>query len=183
MIFVDGSVLQSVVGEAGAERAHAQAFFLRSLDLGIPIVTSAAALFEATVSFGEHGELRRTDGLMDLVRGRMAEIWPLEAEDFFHAQNLRYRFPHLHEAALIKLAACERRGVGGIQTFDGALRHASHQGSRGTRLTGRDRARPYRLAYAEKRRREGAEREGGVLPDPYFFEREPSEPREPPGSS
>ena len=153
MIFVDASILESAVGQAGGARDDAQEFFLRSLDEGTTLVTSAVTLFEITTNL-ETAKQARIEFLTELVLGRLREVLPLEAEDVFHAQRLRYRFPDLHESGLVKLAACWRRAVTEIHTYDGALRHASKAGRRGTRLTGRDRARMAQQAWREKQRRE-----------------------------
>jgi len=148
MIFVDTSVLDSAIGPAGSARDDAQQFFLRSLDEGIPLVTSAAVIFEVIVNLDPAMRVR-TDFLIDLIRGRLPEVWALEAEDVFHAQRLDYRFQDLHDSGLIKLAACWRRGVHEVYTYDGALRHAMNSGRRGTRLTGRDRARRAQQEWRE----------------------------------
>lgn len=156
MIFVDASVLEAAIRTADPRGDQAQKFFLRCLDLKIPLCTSAADLLDLTMA-GSGIDLPHCR-LFELVRGRMVEIWPLEADDILHADQMRPRFPKLQQRALVTLAACRRRGVGGIHTFDPALRHASRLGSRGTSLTGRQRARfaqiEWRAAREKERQRE-----------------------------
>ncbi|MFW6089192.1 MAG: hypothetical protein ACODAB_05530 [Gemmatimonadota bacterium] len=91
---------------------------------------------------------------MKLVRGRMCEVWSLEAADLYHAERLTFRFPDLHQSGLVVLAICWRRGVHEIHTFDDLLREAVKAGRRGTRLTGRDRARLAQQAWRERQWRE-----------------------------
>lgn len=150
VIFVDTSVLDGAFGTAGSVRDDSQEFFLQSLESGTTLVTSAVVLFEVVVR--EATPRVRTDLMVELVLGRLREVWALEAEDVFHAQRMRYRFPDLHDAGLIKLASCWRRGVHEIHTYDGALCYAANAGRRGTRLTGRDRARLAQQAWRERRR-------------------------------
>lgn len=154
MIFVDASVLESAIGPAGTAREEAQKFFLQSLDRGVPLVTSAVTLLEIATALESSAKSARSDFLMKLVRGRMHEVWSLEAEDVYHSQGLRFRFPDLHESGLVKLAACWRRGVEEIYTYDGILRHAASAGRRGTRVSGGDRARLAQQAWREMRNRD-----------------------------
>lgn len=154
MIFVDASVLRCAIGPAGDARDETQDFFLRSLDRGIPLVTSAMSLLEITAALDSAERCARGDYLMKLVRGRMCEVWSLEAEDLYHAERLQFRFPELHESGLVVLATCWRRGIHEIHTFDDILRRAARAGRRGTRLTGRDRARMAQQAWRERQWRE-----------------------------
>ena len=154
MIFVDGCVLESAVGAAGAPRAEAQQYFLRCLDLGIPLATSAAAVLQATTRFEAADRVDRIDRLLELVRGRCVDVWSLEFEDVCHAHRLRGDFPDLDERALVKLAACRRRGVAAIHTYDGMLRYASRLCAGGMRPTAADRARAFQRKWEEERRRE-----------------------------
>lgn len=154
MIFVDRCVLESAVGPAGAPRDEAQRYFLRAFDLGIPLVTSALAVLQATKAFESADRFGRTDMLLTLLRGRMVDVWPLEMEDICHATRMRRDFYELDEYQLVKLASCRRRGVAAIHTYDGMLRAASRLGSPGTRKTARDRARAFQREWEERKRLE-----------------------------
>src|SRR5690606_24109157 len=72
------------------------------------------------------------------ARGVLCEVWPLETDDIEYGLRLRYKFPDVDHATLIKLAACWRRNVDEIETFDPSLRRAIDAGARGTRLTALD---------------------------------------------
>ena len=72
---------------------------MKSLDEGAPLVTSAAVIFEVIANIDPAMQVR-TDFLIELIRGRLPEVWDLEAEDVFHAQRLEYRFQELHGSSL-----------------------------------------------------------------------------------
>lgn len=154
MIFVDSNVLLAAVGPEGPERRDAQGFFLQTLERRIPLCTSALAVLEVMDLCDRDRRLSRTDTVLKLVQGRFARVWPLEIEDLLHAHDRRTGFGHLVERDLVKLAACRRRGVGGVKTYEMPLRAAFKLGRRGYTRTARELAEAFQAAWEEERLRD-----------------------------
>lgn len=155
MIFVDSGVLLAAVGPEGPERRDAQAFFLKTLERRIPLCTSALVVLEVMDVCDRDRRLSRTDAVLELVRGRLARVWPLELADLLHAHDRRMGFGHLVERDLVKLAACRRRGVGATKTYEMPLRAAFKLGRRGHSRTARELAEAHQAAWEEQRLQDG----------------------------
>ncbi len=124
MIFVDANVFMYAVGREHPLRSEAQAFFLSALESGEVLVTSAETLQELLHAYLPVGRTGTLEAALTLAAGRMAQIWPIEADDVFLARTLMDRYPALGARDLIHLASCLRREVTEIKTFDRTLASA-----------------------------------------------------------
>lgn len=121
MIFVDTNVFMYAVGGDHPLRREARRFFENSLSRRIPLVTSAEVLQELLHAYLPVGRLETLDAALALAEARMVSIWPIEPEDVRLARVLIDRHAELRARDLLHLAACLRRDVERIQTFDRAL--------------------------------------------------------------
>lgn len=121
MVFVDTNVFVYAVGGDHPHRPEARAFFRRSVEDGIPLVTSAEVLQELLHVYLPMGRTETLDAALELARGRVAEVWPVEEEDVRTARGLADRHPALGARDLLHLACCRRREVDRVRTFDRAL--------------------------------------------------------------
>lgn len=124
MIFVDTNVFMYAVGRDHPLRSEARSFFLKSLESGETLVTSAEVLQEMMHAYVPVGRIETLDAALSLARGRMAQLWPVETEDVLLARSLMDRHPPLGARDLLHLASCKRRAVERIKTFDRALSSA-----------------------------------------------------------
>lgn len=99
----------------------ARSFFRRSIEEGMPLVTSAQVIQELLHAYLPAGRLADFDAALELARARTTEIWPVVPEDVILARDLVSRHPSLSALDLLHLACCLRRDVERIQTFDRAL--------------------------------------------------------------
>lgn len=150
MIYVDADVLEAAVGASGWRRQHARGFFLRCLEHGTPLCTSALVLYELAAGCRRDGLWGRSAAVRMLVRGRIQRVMTLEADDVHRADRLRYSLPLLTERGLLTFAICQRRGVGAVATFDRELRRTFKYGALGMKQTAAEIAR----IHQEKWRRE-----------------------------
>lgn len=121
MIFVDTNVFMYAVGREHPLREPARAFFLEALEERRVLVTSAEVLQELLHVYLAAGRLETLDAALSLARGRMASIWSIESDDVDLARALVTRHAGLHARDLIHVAACVRRGVERVKTFDRSL--------------------------------------------------------------
>jgi uncharacterized protein len=121
MIFVDTNVIMYAVGREHPLREEAQGFFLNTLDAGEVLVSSAEVLQELLHAYIPVNRLATLDAAMELARGRLGAIWPVEREDVETARSLAERHAGLGARDLLHLACCTRRGVDRIKTFDRGL--------------------------------------------------------------
>ena len=121
MIFVDTNVFMYAVGRDHPLKSEARSFFLKSLESGETLVTSAEVLQELLHAYVPVGRIGTLDAALALARRRMAQLWPVEAEDVLLARSLLDRYPALGARDLLHLASCKRREVERIKTFDRAL--------------------------------------------------------------
>lgn len=121
MIFVDTDVFMYAVGREHVLRESARAFFFEALDSGEVLVTSAEVLQELLHAYLPVDRRGTLDAALALVKGRIREIWSLEAEDVRMARALVERHPTLGARDLVHLACCERRGVDRVKSFDRRL--------------------------------------------------------------
>lgn len=121
MIFVDTNVFMYAVGREHALRDPARAFFYEALETGDVLVTSAEVLQELLHVYLPVGRHETLDAALELVDGRVREIWSLEEEDVRLARALVERHPTLGARDLVHLACCQRRGVDRVRSFDRGL--------------------------------------------------------------
>lgn len=121
MIFVDTSVLIYAVGAEHPHRAEAREFFRRSVREELTLVTSAKVLQELVDAYVVADRTDTLDAALTLADGRIAKVWPVEAEDVRLARMLAERFPALGARDLLHVASCRRRDVTRLKTFDRAL--------------------------------------------------------------
>lgn len=130
MIFVDTNVVMYAVGRPHALREPARRVFLEhARERAAPLCTSAEVLQELLHAYLPAGRVETLDAALALVRARVAEIWPVEAEDVETARGLATRHPALGARDLLHLACCLRRGVRQVHTFDRALAAAAARAS------------------------------------------------------
>lgn len=132
MTFVDTNVLMYAVGRAHPLREPARDFFREQLDSREPLVTSAEVLQELMHAYVPVNRIDTLDAALALVHGRIGTIWSVEPEDVELARDLLDRHAHLGARDLLHLAACTRRGVRKIKTFDRALAAVFASGLRGS---------------------------------------------------
>lgn len=123
MIFVDTNVFMYAVGRDHPLRRPARDFFEDSMEHEERLATSAEVIQELLHAYLPVGRLATLDSALTLVRS-LAERWPVEPADVFHARSLHHRHPGLGARDLLHLASCQRRGVTDIKTFDRALESA-----------------------------------------------------------
>jgi predicted nucleic acid-binding protein len=121
VIFVDTNVLMFAVGREHPLREEARAFFVSALESGEVLVTSAEVLQELLHAYLPVSREATLDAALALAQGRMAQLWPVEAEDVMLARALLDRHPGLGARDLLHLASCHRRDVKQIKTFDRGL--------------------------------------------------------------
>lgn len=121
MIFVDTSVLIYAVGAEHPHRAEAREFFRHSVREELTLVTSAKVLQELVDAYVVADRTDTLDAALTLADGRIAKVWPVEAEDVRLARMLAERFPALGARDLLHMASCRRRDVTRLKTFDRAL--------------------------------------------------------------
>ncbi|MFH1764840.1 MAG: type II toxin-antitoxin system VapC family toxin [Gemmatimonadota bacterium] len=121
MIFVDTNVLMYAVGREHPLREEAREFFLSALESGEVLVSSAEVLQELLHAYLPVGREATLDAALALAQGRLAQVWPVEAEDVILARTLVDRHPGLGARDLLHLACCHRREVRRVKTFDRGL--------------------------------------------------------------
>lgn len=121
MTFVDANVLMYAVGRDHPLKGEARAVLQAALESGTPLVTSTEVLQELLHAYLPVGRPDTLDAALELARSRMAEVWPVEAEDVELARSLVERHPALGARDLLHRASCLRRGVTRIHTFDRGL--------------------------------------------------------------
>jgi len=121
VIFVDTNVFMYAVGREHPLRDEARAFFITSLAVGDVLVTSAEVLQELLHAYLPVNRLDTLDAALELARGRVSTIWPVERDDVEMGRTLIDRHPALGARDLVHLACCTRRGVRRVKTFDRAL--------------------------------------------------------------
>ena len=118
MILVDTNVIMHAVGGL---RREARAFFASALERRERLATSAAVLQELLHAYLPVNRLATVDAALMLAEARIAELWPVEADDVRLARALVTRYPGLGARDLLHLACCKRRDVAEIKTFDRGL--------------------------------------------------------------
>jgi len=121
VIFVDTNVLMYAVGKEDPLREEAREFFINAVESREVLVSSAETIQELLHAFLPVGREATLDAALNLARGRLAQVWPVEVEDVFLARTLVDRHPGLGARDLLHLASCQRRQVKRIKTFDRAL--------------------------------------------------------------
>lgn len=121
MIFVDTNVFMYAVGREHPLREEARQFFLSALESGEVLVSSAEVLQELLHAYMPVGRGSTLDASLTLAQGRLAQVWPVEAEDVLLARALVDRHPGLGARDLLHLASCHRRQVKRVKTFDRGL--------------------------------------------------------------
>jgi hypothetical protein len=121
VIFVDTNVFMYAVGGEHPLRDRAQRFFLESMAVARPRVTSAEVLQELLHAYIPVRRFATLDGALTLVDNVITTVWPVEDEDVRLARLLAGSQPGLSARDLIHIACCRRRNVTAIQTFDGGL--------------------------------------------------------------
>lgn len=121
MTFVDTNVFMYAVGREHPLREPARRFFMEAAETGRVLVTSAEVLQELLHVYLPADRLETLDAAFTLARGRIAAVWPVEAEDVEMARILVTRHPGLYARDLLHVASCVRRGVEQVMTFDRAL--------------------------------------------------------------
>ena len=121
MVFVDTNVFMYFVGADHPRRDEARAFFLKSREGDIRLVTSAEVLQEILHRYLRAGRSRVANAAFDLVHATVSEVWPIERRDVDMARGLANRHPGLEARDLVHLACCIRRRPGRLVTFDRAL--------------------------------------------------------------
>jgi len=121
VIFVDTNVLMYAVGKEHPLREEAREFFINAVESREVLVSSAETIQELLHAFLPVGREATLDAALNLARGRLAQVWPVEVEDVFLARTLVDRHPGLGARDLLHLASCQRRQVKRIKTFDRAL--------------------------------------------------------------
>jgi uncharacterized protein len=120
MIFVDTNMFMYAVGRDHPLRTPARDFFEHSVEHEDRLVTSAEVIQELLHAYLPVGRIATLDAALTLARS-LAESWPVEPADVFHARSLHNRHPGLGARDLLHLACCQRRGVTRIKTFDRGL--------------------------------------------------------------
>ena len=121
MIFVDTNVLMYAVGAEHPHRPEARAFFHRSIRDDLPLATSAEVLQELLHAYLPVDRTETLDAALELASGRIATVWSVEEEDVLLARSLADEHPALGARDLLHLAACRRREVDDVKTFDRGL--------------------------------------------------------------
>lgn len=124
MIFVDTNVVMYAVGRSHSLREPARRVFREAAREQQPLVTSAEVLQELLHAYLPVGRFAALDAALALVEGAVREIWPVDAADVRLARRLAGEHRNLGARDLIHLAACRRRGVREIRTFDHHLAKA-----------------------------------------------------------
>lgn len=119
MIFVDTNVFMYAVGREHPLREEARAVFADPA--APPLVTSSEVMQELMHAYLPVGRRETLDAALQLVRGRMATIWSVEADDVELARGLSVRHPGLGARELLHLACMLRRRASGLRTFDRGL--------------------------------------------------------------
>lgn len=121
MIFVDSNVFMYAVGRPHPLQHDARDFFA-SARIGQDIlVTSAEVLQELLHAYLPVQRMETLDAALALARARVQSIWAVEPEDVLHARLLADSAREVGARDLLHLAACQRRGVSRIHSFDRAL--------------------------------------------------------------
>lgn len=121
MTFVDTNVLMYAVGREHPLRDEARNFFISAAESREILVSSAEVLQELLHAYLPVGREATLDAALALAHGRLAQVWPVEAEDVALARSLVARHPGLGARDLLHLASCHRRDVRKIKTFDRGL--------------------------------------------------------------
>ena len=121
MIFVDTNVWMYAVGRDHPLRSEARDFLAASLENGRELGASAEVLQELLHAYLPVGRTATLDAALTLLRGTVREIWPVDADDVWHARGLVAELPHLGARDLLHVACCRRRGVREAKSFDRAL--------------------------------------------------------------
>ena len=120
MIYVDTNVVMYAVGRPHPLQDNAQQFFARAVADSVPLATSAEVLQELLHAYLPVKRLATLDAAMTLVADLLT-VWPLEADDVAVARDLSQRHAGLGARDLVHLAACRRRRVQSLHTYDRAL--------------------------------------------------------------
>lgn len=121
MIFVDTNLIMYAVGRDHPLRPEARAFFLEAVEQSWPLCTSAEVLQELLHAYLPVDRLATLDAALTLVERCIPTVWPLEVDDVRLARAALSQHPGLSARDLLHLAACRRRGVRRVKTFDRAL--------------------------------------------------------------
>ena len=121
MNFVDANVFMYFVGRAHPLRDEARAFFHRSRERDIPLVTSAEVLQEILHRYLRRKERHMADAAFQLVEATISDVWPIDRTDIERARSLAHRYPGLEARDLVHLACCIRRKPRELVTFDRSL--------------------------------------------------------------
>lgn len=121
MIFVDTNVIMYAVGRANPLRAEAQRFFVDHVESGELLVSSAEVLQELMHAYVPVGRIDTLNSAFELAHARLGEIWAIESDDVEFARSLLPSYAALSARDLLHLAACIRRGVERVKTYDRAL--------------------------------------------------------------
>lgn len=121
MIFVDTNVLMYAVGGPHPLRREARTFFEDALQRRRPLATSAEVLQELMHAYVPVDRIETLDAALALAVARIGVVWPVELEDVQLARTLIDRHPGLGARDLLHLAACLRRDVAEVKTFDRSL--------------------------------------------------------------
>lgn len=121
MIFVDTNVFMYAVGRPHPVRPEARQFFSEASANHQALVTSAEVMQELLHAYLPVSRLETLDLALELATRSTIDIWAFEAEDVRLARRLQSQFPELGARDLCHFAACRRRGVNRIQTFDRGL--------------------------------------------------------------
>lgn len=121
MIFVDTNLFMCAVGRAHPLRDEARLFFERAVEDRQALYTSAQVLQELLHAYLPVGRLQTLDDALELIARSVVDVWPLEPADVRLARGLHAQLPELDARDLCHVAACRRRGVKQVRTFDRGL--------------------------------------------------------------
>ncbi|HEX6589084.1 MAG TPA: type II toxin-antitoxin system VapC family toxin [Longimicrobiales bacterium] len=121
MIFVDTNVFMYAVGRSHPLREEARAFFIEHAESGEVLVTSAEVMQELMHAYLAAGRETTLDAALELLRGRMGVVWPIEPADVDLAHVMHRTHAALGARDLLHVACCARRGVERVKTYDRAL--------------------------------------------------------------
>ena len=121
MIFVDTNVFVYAVGRPHPLQQEARLFLEESLTEQVPLVTSSEVLQELMHIYLPVRRMQTLDAAYAVIEARIHDVWPMKPEDVRLARLLADSHGELNARDLVLLAACQRRGVRKMMTFDRAL--------------------------------------------------------------
>ena len=124
MTFVDTNVFMYAVGGPHPLREPARDFLLGVFEEDRVLVTSAEVMQELLHAYLAVSRRAEIDHAFTLIESCTQEVWSVEPEDVSLAWALAESHPALAARDLVHLAACKRRGVEKVMTFDRRLASA-----------------------------------------------------------